>query len=142
LLSPKPSGASDHAAIVSQVPEKGDRYYLQIVDLTADNFGKIKAKLPLWSGGANTPILAFAPRGGHLAVAGNDQHEIKVFPILDLTKREPKFQTLKSTGDNFRGIAFVKKNNDLALALRSQAPQEAGQAISDLKAGDLIFDFT
>src|SRR5439155_16078474 len=92
-------------------------------------------------------ILAFAPRGGHLAVAGNDQHEIKVFPILELTKREPRFQTLKSAGSNFRGIAFVKKNNDVALALRSQAADETGPGaaaarIAELKAGDVIFDFS
>src|SRR5207245_1630610 len=83
-----------------------------------ENFGQVKAKLLVWTGGQNVPILAFAPRGGHLAVAGNDQHEIKVFPILELTKPEPKFQTLKSAGANFRAIAFVKKSNDVALILR------------------------
>jgi WD40 repeat protein len=142
VFSMRPGGNPDHAVVIFRVPEKGDRYDLQIVDLSAERFGEIKMRLPVWTGGQNVPILAVAPRGAHLAGAGNDQHEIKVFPILELTKREPKFQTLKSAGDNFRGIAFVKKNNDLALALRSEVAQEAGQPIGDLKAGDLIFDFT
>jgi WD40 repeat protein len=147
LLSLEPGRAPDHAAVVFRVPEKGDRYDLQIIDLTPGNFGQVRARLPLWTGGENIPVLAFAPRGAHLAVAGNDQHEIKVFPIMELTNREPKFQALKSSGTNFRGIAFVKKNNDLALALRPQAADAAAPGadatrLAELKAGDLIFDFT
>lgn len=141
LLSLKP-GATDHAAIVFRVPEKGNRYDLQIIDVSAENFGSKKANFSLWTGGENVPGLAFAPRGAHLAVGGNDKHEIKVFPIAELTKAEPKFQTLKSVGSSFRGIAFVKKDNNLALALRPQVAEEAGRTIGDLKAGDLIFDFT
>jgi WD40 repeat protein len=147
LLALRPSGTPDHAAVVFRVPEKGERYYLQVVDLSAENFGEVKTKVLLWTGGQNVPVLAASPRGSYLAVAGNDQHEIKVFPILELTNREPKFQTLKSAGSSFRGIAFVKKNNDLALALRAAAPEEAAPGadatrLAELKAGDLIFDFS
>jgi WD40 repeat protein len=145
LLSLQPGRAPDHAAVVFRIPEKGDRYELQIIDLTPTNFGQVKGRLPLWTGGENTPVLAVAPRGAHLAVAGNDQHEIKVFPIVELTNRQPKFQTLKSAGANFRGIAFVKKNNDLALALRPQASEAPAGVdttrLAELRASDLIFDF-
>jgi WD40 repeat protein len=145
LLSLNPGGAPDHAAVAFVTPEKGNRYEMQIVDLTPGNFGQIKGRQMLWTGGKNVPVLAVSPRGDYLAVGGNDQHEIKVFPIAELTKPDPKFQILKSAGANFRGIAFVKKNNDLALALRPQGAQPPGAdatRLADLRAGDLIFDFT
>jgi WD40 repeat protein len=140
LLSLRAGGTPDHAAVVFVAPEKDNRYELQIIDLNPANLGKVKATQPLWTGGQNVPVLAVTARGAHIAVAGNDQHEIKVFPIQELANKGPKLQTLKSAGGSFGALAFVKKNNDLALALRSQTAE--GGAITELKDGDLIFDFT
>jgi WD40 repeat protein len=140
LVSLKPGGKLDHAAAVLRVPTNGEEYILRLFDL--ENPAAVKASKLLWKGGSNIPTIAFAPKTAYLAVAGNDEHVIRIFPVAELLKGETEGMTLRSAGDNFQGIAFLRKNQDLALLLRRTSPGQSRQPIGEARDDDLVFDIT
>jgi WD40 repeat protein len=142
VVSLQAGGKLDHAAVVSSTSSREPDYYLHLVDLNRRDAGAFKAKLLLWQGGANVPVLAFAPKTGFLAVGGNDAHDIRIFPVPELLKGKAEAQTIRSAGDNFRGVAFVRKNQDVGLLLGKTGPEQAGQPANGPKADDLVYDIT
>lgn len=132
FIASKKGGERDHAAVVLRVPAKGDEYRLHLVDLK----GEAKARPSLWKGGTAQPVLAAAPNGRHLAVAGNPDHRILVYSVDDLLAGRDQPKMLQSDGAKIPYVAFVRKGNNPGLLL-SESPDPGTR-----KTGTLIFDFT
>jgi WD40 repeat protein len=137
-LSAQGNGTLDHAAVLLRLSGAGRKDRLQIIDLDpdAEQFGQVKAELPLWLPEAGTePVLAAAPSGRHLAVAGNKEHEVFVYTIAELLNNKAQPQVLKSVGVTMSDLGFVR--NGQAIGLRMRPAAEGGQ-----KQPPLVFDFT
>lgn len=144
LVASQADGKPDLAAVVVRLPERGEQYRLQLVDLRPESLGTVRAEEVLWQGGARMPVLAASPRGQYLAVAGNADHEVRVYAIASLLRRDGAApQRLRSNGVTFRHVAFAARGNDLALVLNTAGRKAAGQAppALDPAQGDLLFDF-
>lgn len=135
-LAARADGAADHFALYLQHPDgrAANRLHICRVD------GTRVAEVPLWQG-AEVPVLAAAPRGRHVAVAGNGAHEILVFRVADLVAGKPAApQRLRSAGSQPRAVAFVTQGKDLGLLLSETPRATPGQAPRAPQAGDLVFD--
>ncbi|MFL5246146.1 MAG: WD40 repeat domain-containing protein [Gemmataceae bacterium] len=137
LFSAGDNGKLDSAAVIVRVPGNGEEFRLQIVDLLASKIAN--RSIPLWKGITDQPVLAAAPGGRHLAVAGNRDHTIHVFAIKDVLdgKAEP-VQILQSVGVAISQVALVNNGKDRGLLLSSHGIPKRGQPNRD----DLIFDIT
>jgi len=131
----------DHAAAVVRMPNRQDEYRLQLLDLDPAALGVVKADAVLWKGSPRQPVLAAAPRGRHLAVAGNADHEIIIYSIRDLLNRAGQPQKLRSTGATMRSASFVAQGKELGLLLNETTSKIPGTSPRAPAAGDLIFDF-
>jgi WD40 repeat protein len=133
-LSWKANGQIDGAAVVLQIPADRSRsgqleYVLQLLDV--QGFRTITT-VPLWAGTADLPVLATAPSGRYLAVAGNPNHTIRLYALADLLQNKTApHQELRSAGTIMRSVAFVKNGKERGLLLNEQP---AG-------AGGLVYDF-
>src|SRR5262249_47925650 len=108
-----------------------------------DNFETVMGWIPLWKGGRNQSVLAAAPDGKHLAVAGNDEHDIAVFAIQDLLKKKPEpWQTIHSSGAAVRCVSFVRRGDNLGLLLSEKGVKAPGAIPRAPRDGDMIFDPT
>ena len=72
-------------------------------------------------------------------MAGNNSHEIHVFPIDQLLKGQAKPVVLRSVGTTFRQAAFIQNGKSVGLML-SETAKAVGQGSRAPKAGDLVFD--
>jgi WD40 repeat protein len=144
LVSSLANGNLDYAAAIVRVPHANrSEYRLQLLDLGGENVGAVAAEQTLWSGEPKQPVLAAAPRSSYLAVAGNEGHDIQVYSIQDLLKRNKgPHQRLRSTGTAFRFAAFVSKGKDLGILLNETAGKTPGQPPRAPESADLIFDLT
>src|SRR5207302_987796 len=93
------------------------------------------------------PVLAAAPGGRFLAVAGNKDHRILVFTIADLLNQRGEPQVLHSAGASQRYVAFVSRveNNEKkwGIALSETGKSQPGEALRhDFVRGDMIYDFS
>jgi WD40 repeat protein len=146
LLSSRPGGELDMAAIVFREETSKDgqenEYHLHLVDVGQAGFGRVLARKVLWRGGPSVPALAASPGGRYLAVAGNDMHDILVYPIADLLKRGTEVQRIHSVGATIRDLAFVQdKNNDLGLWLTETPRGVTGSKSRRPDPDDLVFHF-
>jgi WD40 repeat protein len=136
LVSSRADGKFDYAAVANR--RRNNAYRLQILDVGAG--GKVRADVPLWQGNPRQPVLAAAPQGRHLAVAGGDDHEVRVYAVADLLKGQAQPQVLRGAGTAVRYAAFVKKGDERGLLLSESGGKEPGEAPRAPAAGDLIFD--
>ncbi len=142
LLSRKADGKADLAATVLSMDERRSEYRLQIVDITAKNFGDVQAEEILWPGPSSEPVLATSPRGRFVAVAGSGDHVIRVYSLNSLlSKKKTAPQELRSLGVTFQRVSFVRKGPDLGLLLNRTARKTPGEAVPDPDTDreDLVF---
>jgi WD40 repeat protein len=144
LLASNADGKPDLAAVALRVPNRGEQYRLQVVGLGPENLGAVRADEVLWQGSARQPVLATSLRGRHLAVAGNEGHEIRIYSVASLLRKDgARPQVLRSSGVPFRHVSFASDGKNLALLLNRAARKTAGQpppaAAPD--RGDWIFHF-
>jgi WD40 repeat protein len=147
LVSARGNGRADHAAVVLRVPKRQEEYRLQLLDLADGQFGTVRSDVVLWNGTARQPVIAAAPNGRHVAVAGNASHEIWIYALRDLQGGKPRVQKLQSIGTTIRHAGFVRKGKQLGLLLAETTPAGAGPLEASAArpprepaAGDLIFD--
>jgi WD40 repeat protein len=143
-VSARANGQLDHAAVVLRAVDtraKTTQHILQVVSLR--DAGR-SPKVSLWSDG-RVPVLATAPRGGHIAVAGAQDHSIQVFDINSLLAGRASAQTLRSIGMRPGDAAFVKQMRDgkpqLGIVFADGVAETRGIRPRNLFARDMIFDF-
>jgi WD40 repeat protein len=141
LFAAAADGELDHAAVVVQPPTADGWCRLQVFGLKAGRPGDLKAEFPLWKGRTKQPVLATAPRGRFLAVAGNDDHQILIYPIKDLLDQHGDPQVLGGVGTTMHFVAFGVKGKDLGLILNERGKKTPGQPPRDSAPGDLVLDF-
>ncbi|MFN4258134.1 MAG: WD40 repeat domain-containing protein [Gemmataceae bacterium] len=142
LLSSRAGGPLDLAAVILRAPARDEEHILTILDLNGQgaNFGAVKARMSLWQGSASALSLAAAPGGRHLAVAGDNDHQILVFAVADLLNNLKRPQILHSVGTTFRHVSFVTKDKQTGLLL-NEAAEKSSAKPRPPRTGDLIFDF-
>jgi WD40 repeat protein len=135
LVASRGDGRADYAAVVTQKPLENQnvfRFSLHLVGLDADGADR-GAEAPLWTIRPRQPVLATAPGGRHLAVAGNDAHEIWVYSTDDLLRGKAEPKKLQSDCAEVESVAFVTNGKELGLLLGEKGPGGP--------AGALVFDF-
>jgi WD40 repeat protein len=142
LVSSQANGGADYAATVVRVPSRGDEYRLQLLTLGEGVFGAVKSDVLLWKGSAKQPVLAAAPRGNFLAVAGNEEHEIQVYALNDLLQGGHAPQLIHSVGVRIRSAGFVTKGGQWGLLLSETPLRALGDSPGAPAAGDLVFDLS
>jgi WD40 repeat protein len=142
LLSSKGNGQLDFTAVILRTDRtKGpESYSLRLIGLSGAGEA---ANIPLWEGGASLPVVVAAPNGKFLAVAGNDQHEIRLYNTADLFKdKKPVYQPLRSVGEEFLSAGFVRRGPDqLGLVLKVKADGRLISPPREPVPGELVFDF-
>jgi WD40 repeat protein len=136
-------GQADGVAVVLMAPTGSGpehTYRLQLVRRDGPAPGLAPA-VTLWQSGPRQPILATAPRGRFLAVAGNDRHEIQIYRIDELLAGRARPQTRRAAGESFTQVAFARKGPDVGLALGRDRPKEPGAPPGGPVTGDLVLDF-
>jgi WD40 repeat protein len=130
------------AALVGRpLPAKGqEAYVLQLLALDGDRFGTVESETALWAGSAKQPVLAVSSTGRHIAVAGNEQHEVLIYDAGDLLGKKAKPQKLGSVGTVFHSASFVARDKEIGLLLSEGSKTEVGQAAKEPALGDLVFD--
>jgi WD40 repeat protein len=143
LASSRGNGVLDCAAVVLARSLEED-YRLVVYGLGDDSRpDRVRASVRLWSPGEELkfPVVASAPRGRHLAVAGSPDHTIWVYSLDAMLGGGPANpQKILGNGTILRHVAFVRNaRKDLGLLLneRLEPPGTRGR---DPAAGDLIFD--
>ncbi len=129
------------AAVVVRVPAQGDAYLLHVVSLDPGSRQTVQATVPLWKGGNRLPVLALAPAGTHLAIAGAPDQAVRVFTVASLAagaKASP--QELRSAGTLFRHAAFATDGKERALVLNETARKKPGETPAGLDKSDLLFN--
>jgi WD40 repeat protein len=145
LLSSEGDGTPDLAAVVVRkfVRENENHYYLRLVQLK--DFRLVVNQF-LWKDhAARQPALATSPRGDYLAVAGGQDHTIRVYSVRALlTERKPEPKKLKGDALAFQHVSFVRNGKSLGLLLNREVRKERGAEPppSDAQRGDWIFDFS
>jgi WD40 repeat protein len=145
-VASKADGRPDLAAVaVLRRPLNGpSQYRLQLLDLSPQALGTVRADQVLWGGSLRQPALATSPHGQYLAVAGNEDQEIRVYSIPALLRGGmAPFQTLRSSGIAFHHASFLTKGNELALMLNRSARTRPGEPppAPDRARGNLVFAF-
>lgn len=150
LCSSRRGGPLDLVACVVRVPDSDvekEEYRLELRSLgirEGESFGQLLGEAPLWKGGRIKPMLATVPGGRFVAAGGNREHEISVFAIADLLagKKQPLQKPLRSKGQAWHHVSFVKNGKKLGLALNTerQRQPEPGAAPRGPEKGDRIFD--
>ena len=137
LFASAEGGRVDRAAVLVKPGDADSTVRMKVVDLV--NFRLLPGvDVALWDGAGVLPSLAMA--GGRLAVAGNHAHEIATFTSDDLQGGQARANILRGAGISAHAVSFVKKDGVLGV-LVSQRPKLAlGAALSDIVAGDLVFD--
>ena len=145
LASSQGDGKADLAAVVIRnIRGKDLLYRLQILDLNANGSGARRSEQKLWQGRPTPAVLASAPRGDFIAVAGNAEQEILVFKVKDLLQPGPaKPQTLKGLGKAWHYAAFATDGKSRALVLNRSLRRGPGVPFPPLNKdqGDILFDF-
>jgi WD40 repeat protein len=145
LVASAGDGRYDHAAVVLRV-EPAKEYRLQLVPLAAPGTFTVNDALPLWDRATRLPVLATAPRGSAVAVAGAPDHAIRVYSVADLLKNKPRPQLLHSIGARLGQAALVVKGAgkqaSLGLILSEDTKAAPGAAPRPPRAGDLLLDFS
>jgi WD40 repeat protein len=140
-LAPVPAGQAGHLAVVLRAGKTGapETHELGLVSL-ADR--RLTTTVPLWERQANSPVLAAAPDGRHVAVAGADQASIRVFAVADLLAGRDRHQTLSSVGTVFRRVAFLRKPGQKVpgLLLGESAAAGAEDLVLDIAGRSLTHD--
>jgi WD40 repeat protein len=142
LFSGKGDGQLDHAAVgIRGVGQGTESYTLRVLDLA--NPSRSSAPLELWQGGGSLPVVAAIPNGHFLAVAGNNNHEIRVHSVADLLNNVARpTQVLRGVGVSMAGAAFVRQGNgNLGLMLSTTPAKNPGEPVRAPRGGDFIFDF-
>jgi WD40 repeat protein len=140
LFSAGADGRPGHAAVVLRAPRRDNRFSLRVIDLST--FRPTGEAVNLWKGTGNEPVVAAAPGGQHLAVAGNDDNTILVYAIKDLLAGKAAPQTLRSDGATLRYAGFVTQGKDRPGLLVNEAatPADGPCRPREPAAGDLVFD--
>jgi WD40 repeat protein len=131
-------GGSDYAAVVTRAPNRRNEVSLHLIDL--HTFQAAAAPVALWKDTDDDPALAVAPKGRHLAVAGDAGHTIRVFAIDDLLGGKAKpLPPLQSQGTTLRYVGFVTADKARGLLL-NERPEGRGKPPRKPAQGDLVFD--
>jgi WD40 repeat protein len=151
-FSSKPGGPVDHVAVLlraiaGEIPGQDNpnrkhngECYLQIIDLNNDKERPAREPMLLWKD-TQLPVVSAAWGGSYLAVAGDPDHEVRVYGITDLLAGKNIFQPpLRSVGVAQRYVSFVTRDKELGLLFNEQS-EAAGSARRDAKKGDVVFDF-
>jgi len=144
LASSQGNGKADMAVVVVRNPLKRDLYRLQLIEWNDAGFGTLRGEQLLWQGRAMQPVLACAPRGQHLAVAGNGDHEIRIFKVKDLLQPGvARDQRIRGLGSAWQHVAFASDGKNLALVVNRspRGPLGAANPALNKDQGDILFDF-
>src|SRR5262249_1538678 len=145
LISSDGSTTPDHLAAIVEAPKDAENkvaYQLSLIKLKPVEIVRTQALWQLPAAERSFPTLATTVRGGHLVVAGNNSHEIHIFPIADLLKGATNPIVEQSKGALYRYAAFVENGQSRGLVLNETAKPVAGQPPRAPKNGDHIFDLT
>lgn len=140
LFASREGGAPDFAAVVVRVGREGDSYRLALLDLSGERPRLRTADLPLWGRSDNLPVIATAPGGRFLALAGDQDHEILVFPVEGLLAGNAEPKRLRSVGASQRSASFVRKGKELGLLLNERTVKRRGEVPDSPREGDRVFD--
>jgi WD40 repeat protein len=147
LLASKANERPDRAAVLLRVPRAGsdeEDVKLHVVDVDQYKLGEVKVRVDLWRGKPREPVLATAPGGRHLAVAGQKDHRIRIYALDKLLGgAEAAPQELRSVGVTYQHVSFVRQGKELGLLLNRSPrslPGEAVPAPGGIK-GDQVFAF-
>jgi WD40 repeat protein len=147
VVSSHGDGTPDHAAVAARLKLNDDSFAFRLYLVRLADF-KVVAETKLWDwtgpGLPWTPVLAAAPGGGHLALAGNDRHDIWVYSIRDLLAGKATPAHLVGVGTTVRSLTFTGRGQgrNVALYLSGGARTRPG-APTALTEGPrrLVFDF-
>lgn len=144
LCSSSGDGKLDTAAVVL-VRERNEDTLLRLVSVAGDFDFADRTVARLWPGDARIPVLATAPQGRYVAVAGRgDTHEIQIYSIDDLLKGLDRRQVLRGVGATMRHIAFATSGASLGVLLSEKDAKKRADDSNDggrgPQAGDLVFD--
>jgi hypothetical protein len=115
--------------------QRGPRdLWLALVDMKS---GAVK-KTRLWGAPVN-PVIAADSSGAHLAVAGNEQHEIWVYQVKDLWNGKTDKQVLKSAAQSVHYVSFAESQGRLGLIV-AETPDGTPTRKSNPESAKL-FDF-
>lgn len=133
---PRPDGPAKFVAGITLTPRQLD-CRLVVADIQTQ---KLVADLPLWKLSSQLPALAVDPRGEHLAISGNDPHEIWVLRLEDvLAQRVQNRQVLRSAAHVIRSVSFVRENDRLGLELGSSVERSSPER-QKTPSKRLVFD--
>ena len=136
LFSSADGGRVDRAAVLVKPGDADSTVRLKVVDLAS--FRQVpEVDVALWDGAGVLPSLTAA--GGRLAVAGNHTHDIATFAVGDLTGGHAR-SMLRGDGISANAVSFVRKNGTLGVLLSQRPKPAVGAALSNIAAGDLVFD--
>ena len=137
LFASAEGGRVDRAAVLVKPGDADSTVRMKVVDLA--NFRLLPgADVALWDGAGVLPSLATA--GGRLAVAGNHTHEIAMFTADSLVSGQAQASMLRGAGITAHAVSFVKKDGVLAILVSERPKPALGAPLSDIVAGDLVFD--
>jgi WD40 repeat protein len=143
-VSSKADGTIDYLAVatretqVQQPAIVGERVYLQLGRLGEN---ALSERISLGNAPVGSPLVAAAPGGRHLAVAGTGDHVIRVFRVGDLVdRRQAEPQVLHAIGTSFRRVSFARKGNQHGLSLHETARGDEQAAVFALSEGKLLDD--
>jgi WD40 repeat protein len=141
LFASRPNGPVDRAVIVLGAAGVGGVDRLQVVQLAP--LAVAGGATPLWQG-FKAPSIAATRLGGQIAVAGNAQHEIKLYdsPRLAAGSAAAR-QTLRGEGVRFASASFVRKGAEYGLWLTAPpatgtAARSEGKWLFDPARGELV----
>ncbi len=147
LLASSPDGKEDHIAAALCVFKTGtdgkptaDRFQLRVLTIPASGGPSLEiVRKDLWkvdSNGILAPDLSSTLKGRYLAIAGNPNHEISVFAISDLLKKNAQSQQLVGRGSFATQISFVERDGAMGLRIVEKSfelAKQPSQFIFDLQ---------
>ena len=136
LARSRPGGPLDLVAVVAMrallkagAPEQIEMS-LRLKDVNAQALGTTRARAALWRLALLHPILpvlAVDPTGRSLALAGNADQEVHIYPIADLLAGRAAPQRLRGAGTTMKQVGFVWNGTNWGLGLTDAT-------------GELVFD--
>lgn len=145
LLAPFAShsdGKLDRAAVIlRQINGTEESYLLRTIDLAPGHFQAQAHPIHLWGKSGIRPVLAAAPRSGHLAMAGSKDHAITLYALPDLDKTKIEPQKLRSEGMPQLYVSFTRNGQELGLLLSETDKDKMGAQPREARLGDRIFAF-
>lgn len=140
LFSSREQGRLDHAAVVTWTWPKRE-YALELFALGEGVPESVRGPKFLWEG-ATQPVVAAVRGGAYLAVAGEENHEIRVYAIGDLLEGRWEYQRLHGRGADVQVAALMRQRKDGArgIFVSERKKGQPGDAPPEPAGRDLLLD--